>query len=62
MPLDESKTTYPAMDLRPRDAARLAEQSHPPIAAHPDQWQRPYGVALPRLYPDSNPLAPHRRA
>jgi hypothetical protein len=62
MPLDESKTTYPPMDLRPRDAARLAERPCPPIAAHPDQWQRPYGVVLPRLHPDPNPLAPHRRA
>jgi len=62
MPLDESKITYPAMALRPRDAARLAEQPCPPAAAHPDQWRRPYGVVLPRLHPDTNPLAPHRRA
>ena len=60
MPLDESKTAYPAMDLRPRDAARLAQQPHPPIAeTHPDQWARPYGV---RLQTEANPHAPHRRA
>ncbi len=62
MPLDESKSAYPAMDMRPSEAARLAQQPHPPIAAHPDQWQKPYGVVLPRLYPDPNPHAPHRRA
>ncbi len=63
MPSDKSKTAYPPMDLRPRDAARLAEQPHPPIAAaHPDQWPRPYGVSLPRLHPDPNPYTPHRRA
>jgi len=64
MPLDESKTaSYPPMDMRPRDAARLAQQPHPPVAAaHPDQWARPYGVSLPRLHTDPNPHAPHRRA
>lgn len=62
MPSDESKTSYPAMDLRPRDAARLAEQPCPPVATHPDQWQRPYGIVLPRLHGEPNPLAPHRRA
>jgi len=61
MPLDESKAAYPPIDLRPRDAARLAEQPHPPIVSHPDQWQRPYGVAL-RPLGEANPHAPHRRA
>jgi hypothetical protein len=63
MSSDESKTTYPPMDLRPRDAARLAQQPHPPIAAtHPDQWPSPYGNTLPRLHAEPNPYTPHRRA
>ncbi len=62
-PLDDTKNAYPAIDLRPREAARLAEHPHPPIvSAHPDQWPRPYGVVLPRLQGDANPHAPHRRA
>ena len=63
MSSDESKTAYPPMDLRPRDAARLAQQPHPPVAAvHPDQWVRPYGAVLPRLHTEPNPYMPHRRA
>ena len=64
-PFDETTSIYPPIDLRPREAARLAERPCPPIAGaadHPDQWVRPYGAALPRLHTEATPHLPHRRA
>ncbi|MGZ3297734.1 MAG: hypothetical protein ACXU8U_01355 [Asticcacaulis sp.] len=62
-PLDSSPPAYPPIDLRPCDAARLAQQPYPPIAGvvHPDQWMRPYGQTISRLEAP-NPHTPHRRA
>ncbi len=54
-PHDDTLGAYPVLDMRPRDAARLAEAPHPPIAA---VTYRPQA----RLDGVSNPLAPYRRA